>query len=71
MGNIQVFLQENQIVFTMLIKENNQLEQNKLNAIAFYQMIFDGEPEKAIELYVGDEYRQHNPMVKDGKSRCN
>ena len=67
MENIQVFLQENQIVFTMLIKEkeimNNQLEQNKLNAIAFYQMIFDGEPEKAIELYVGDEYRQHNPMV--------
>ena len=62
-----MFLQENQIVFTMLIKEkeimNNQLEQNKLNAIAFYQMIFDGEPEKAIELYVGDEYRQHNPMV--------
>lgn len=31
-------------------------------------MIFDGEPEKAIELYVGDEYRQHNPMVADGKS---
>mgnify|MGYP000845864342 FL=1 len=47
---------------------NNQLEQNKLNAIAFYQMIFDGEPEKAIELYVGDEYRQHNPMVADGKA---
>ena len=46
---------------------NNQLEQNKLNAIAFYQMIFDGEPEKAIELYVGDEYIQHNPMVADGK----
>ena len=46
---------------------NNQLEQNKLNAIAFYQMMFDGEPEKAIELYVGDEYRQHNPMVEDGK----
>ena len=47
---------------------NNQLEQNKLNAIAFYQMIFGGEPEKAIELYVGDEYRQHNPMVEDGKA---
>ena len=47
---------------------NKQLEENKSNAIAFYQMIFDGEPEKAIELYVGDEYRQHNPMVADGKS---
>lgn len=72
MENIQVFLQENKIVFTMLIKEkeimNNQLEQNKLNAIAFYKTMFDGDPEKAIELYVGDEYRQHNPMVADGKA---
>lgn len=72
MENIQVFLQEKQIVFTMLIKEkeimNNQLEQNKLNAIAFYKTMFDGDPEKAIELYVGDEYRQHNPMVADGKA---
>ena len=47
---------------------NNQLEQNKLNAIAFYQIMFDGDPEKAIELYVGDEYRQHNPVVADGKA---
>ena len=47
---------------------NNQLEQNKLNAIAFYKTMFDGDPEKAIELYVGDEYRQHNPMVADGKA---
>lgn len=39
---------------------NNQLEQNKLNAIAFYKIMFDGDLEKAIELYVGDEYRQHN-----------
>ena len=30
--------------------------------------MFDGEPEKAIKLYVGDEYRQHNPMVADGKA---
>ena len=47
---------------------NNQLEQNKLNAIAFYKTMFDGDPKKAIELYVGDEYRQHNPMVADGKA---
>ena len=47
---------------------NNQLEQNKLNAIAFYKTMFDGDPEKAIELYVGDEYRQHNPVVADGKA---
>ena len=47
---------------------NNQLEQNKLNAIAFYKTMFDGDSKKAIELYVGDEYRQHNPMVADGKA---
>jgi len=47
---------------------NNQLEQNKLNAIAFYKIMFDGDLEKAIELYVGDEYRQYNPVVEDGKA---
>ena len=46
---------------------NNQLEQNKLNAIAFYQWYLWW-AWKAIELYVGDEYRQHNPMVEDGKA---
>ena len=29
---------------------NNQLEQNKINAIAFYKTMFDGKPEKAIKL---------------------
>lgn len=43
------------------------LQQNKENAIAFYKMAYDGEPRKAVELYVGDEYIQHNPMVGDGK----
>lgn len=44
------------------------LETNKQNVIAFYEMMFnDCEPEKAIKLYVGDEYIQHNPHVKDGK----
>ena len=42
------------------------LEQNKTNAIAFYQMAFEGNPKKAIELYVGNEYIQHNPDVADG-----
>ncbi|MEQ9300903.1 MAG: ester cyclase [Cyclobacteriaceae bacterium] len=42
------------------------LEQNKKNAIAFYQMAYDGEPAKAIELYIGSEYIQHNPDVADG-----
>lgn len=43
------------------------LEKNKKNAIAFYQMAYYGEPTKAVELYVGDEYIQHNPLVADGK----
>lgn len=42
------------------------LEQNKQNAIAFYQMAYDDDPSEAIELYVGSEYIQHNPDVADG-----
>ena len=45
----------------------NLLEQNKLNAISFYRTAYDGEPRKAVELYVGDEYIQHNPLVGNGK----
>ena len=41
-------------------------EQNKQNAIAFYKMAYLGEPQKAVDLYVGDEYIQHNPDVADG-----
>ncbi len=40
--------------------------QNKQNAIAFYKMSFEGNPRKAAEIYVGDEYIQHNPSVGDG-----
>lgn len=43
------------------------INQNKQNAIAFYKMAYEGEPRKAVELYVGDEYIQHNPDVGDGK----
>lgn len=35
--------------------------------MAFYKTAFKGDPAKAVELYVGDDYRQHNPVVKDGK----
>lgn len=42
------------------------LEQNKQNAIAFYKTAYEGNPKKAVELYVGDEYIQHNPDVADG-----
>lgn len=42
------------------------LDKNKENAIAFYRMAYEGKPAEAIELYVGDQYIQHNPDVKDG-----
>lgn len=42
------------------------LEENKKNAIAFYKTAYEGNPKKAIENYVGDEYIQHNPDVSDG-----
>jgi predicted SnoaL-like aldol condensation-catalyzing enzyme len=50
-----------------------QLERNRQTAIAYYTTAFnDGEPELAVELYVGvDEngdkvYIQHNPSAADG-----
>ncbi|RJE71805.1 MULTISPECIES: nuclear transport factor 2 family protein [Reichenbachiella] len=45
----------------------NTLETNKSNAIAFYQMAYEGNPRKATELYTGAHYIQHNPAVGDGK----
>jgi predicted SnoaL-like aldol condensation-catalyzing enzyme len=41
-------------------------ETNKKNAIDFYKMSYEGNPGKAVELYVGDEYIQHNPLVGEG-----
>ncbi|GAB5554047.1 MAG: nuclear transport factor 2 family protein [Saprospiraceae bacterium] len=43
------------------------LAQNKANAIAFYRISYEGNPRKGVELYVGDQYIQHNPIVADGK----
>ena len=43
------------------------LERNKQNAVAFYRTAYEGEPRKAVEHYVGDDYVQHNPLVGDGK----
>ena len=45
----------------------DKLEVNKKNAIAFYRAAYLGDPAGAVELYVGAEYIQHNPMVGDGK----
>jgi predicted SnoaL-like aldol condensation-catalyzing enzyme len=46
---------------------NDELNQNKKNAIKFYKMAYNGNPKKATELYVGTKYIQHNPLVGDGK----
>jgi len=42
------------------------LAENKKNAIAFYRLSYEGNPTKAVELYVGGEYIQHNPLVGNG-----
>lgn len=42
------------------------LKQNKETAIAFYKMAYEGEPQKAVDLYIGAEYIQHNPDVANG-----
>jgi predicted SnoaL-like aldol condensation-catalyzing enzyme len=46
----------------------SELEKNKANAQAFYDLMFNqSKPREAIEQFVGDEYIQHNPHVADGK----
>ena len=43
-------------------------EDNRRNAMAFYEMMFnDCKPREAVEKYVGASYTQHNPHVADGK----
>jgi len=43
------------------------LEANKRNAISFYQTAYLGNPRKAVEEYVGEEYIQHIPLVVNVK----
>ena len=44
------------------------VRRNKANVKAFYDLMFNQcRPRKAIDLYAGAEYRQHNPHVADGK----
>ena len=44
------------------------LEKNKSNAKAFYDLMFNQcQPRKAVEQFVGEDYIQHNPHVADGK----
>ena len=46
----------------------SNLERNKRNAIAFYELMFNRcRPREAIEKFAGDSYTQHNAEVADGK----
>ncbi|MGP1256435.1 MAG: nuclear transport factor 2 family protein [Kiloniellales bacterium] len=47
----------------------NDLERNKSTVTAFYDLMFNQcDPRRAVELYVGAEYVQHNPHVATGKT---
>lgn len=47
---------------------SDRLEQNKKNAMEFYDTIFNQcKPAEGIDKYVGEKYIQHNPHVGDGK----
>ncbi|MFD1671107.1 nuclear transport factor 2 family protein [Agrilactobacillus yilanensis] len=46
----------------------SNLERNKTNVTAFYDLMFNqSDPRAAIDKYVGETYIQHNPEVADGK----
>lgn len=47
---------------------HDRIEQNKQNAMRFYDLMFNqNKPTEAIAQYVGNVYIQHNPHVGDGK----
>lgn len=48
-------------------RNKHDLDRNKHNAVAFYTVAFDDkDPRRAVQLYGGDEYIQHNPLASNG-----
>jgi predicted SnoaL-like aldol condensation-catalyzing enzyme len=49
------------------VRSKHHLERNKRNAVAFYTVAFnDKNPRRAVRLYGGDMYTQHNPLAPNG-----
>jgi predicted SnoaL-like aldol condensation-catalyzing enzyme len=49
------------------VRSKHHLERNKRNAVAFYTVAFnDKNPRRAVALYGGAEYIQHNPLAQNG-----
>ncbi len=54
-------------VITAMGMRMADLEQNKRVVRSFYEEAFnDGDPEGAVQRYLGDRYIQHNPQAADG-----
>jgi predicted SnoaL-like aldol condensation-catalyzing enzyme len=52
----------------MADQQQQYLERNKKNVMAFYDLMFNqNNPTDAIKRYVGEVYIQHNPAVANGK----
>jgi predicted SnoaL-like aldol condensation-catalyzing enzyme len=45
---------------------DQNLERNKKNAAEFYDLIINKKDFASARKFVGDRYKQHNPLVKDG-----
>ncbi|HEX5152552.1 MAG TPA: nuclear transport factor 2 family protein [Parafilimonas sp.] len=47
--------------------ESTQEEANKKLVLEFYQSLYGEKDSNAIDKYIADDIKQHNPLLKDGK----